>query len=470
MTKRQSMIPKQIFPARLLTRAVGLSLLMLFATQAVAQDTVNPINVGMERFHAATYQPGTSFPVQVRISSGNWQEIQALGLRETIPDGWIFEGMTGVTGDLPAVTPAQGATGLLEFAWISIPEMPYTFSYTLRVPEEDGGGGQVIHGSLEYRLSGPAQFAAPVITTINGGDSQPPVIRLNGGTSITLQQGDNWSDPGFSASDNVDGDLTSQVQISGSVNPNVASSYVLTYTVSDKAGNQGRATRTVRVVSSGTSGGGVPGPTRPVGGGIGTGGGTGVSPDTGNATGGGLLPGAMPENNPQQKSANPAAPAAAPAKAAPQGSLNMRPGVYAGQTPGSGIVIPESGDTSSSPTPLPVTVTGAAVNDTVAPQESGGASLRERVRGSAKAGETETKLSDEWPELAQATPAGVAETGVAPLDAAPAAPGPFGPQGVSGNLLVAGAVAAVCLLGLLGSTLAARSVYGGRRRRAVPPK
>jgi len=117
-----------------------------------------------------------------------------------------------------------------------------------------------------------------------------------------------------------------------------------------------------------------------------------------------------------------------------------------------------------------VTVTGAAVNDTVVPQESGGASLRERVRGSAKAGETETKLSDEWPELAQATPAGVAETGVAPLDAAPAAPGTFGPQGVSGNLLVAGAVVAVCLLGVLGSTLAARSVYGGRRRRAVPPK
>ncbi|MFM1921655.1 MAG: hypothetical protein RLZZ303_3289 [Candidatus Hydrogenedentota bacterium] len=470
MTNRQSMKTKQIFSARLLYRGMGLGLLMFFATHAMAQDTVNPINVGMERFHAATYQQGTSFPVQVRISSGNWQEIQALGLRETIPNGWVFEGMTGVTGDLPAVTPAQGATGLLEFAWITIPEMPYTFSYTLRVPEEDGGGGQVIHGSLEYRLSGPAQFAAPVITTINGGDSQPPAIRLNGGASITLQQGDNWSEPGYTASDNVDGDLTAQVQVSGSVNPNVASSYVLTYTVSDKAGNQGRATRTVRVVSSATSGGGVPTPTRPVGGGIGTGGGTGVSPDTGNATGGGLLPGAMPENNPQQKSTPPSAPAASPAKAAPQGSLNMRPGVYAGQTPGSGIVIPESGDSSVSPTPLPITVTGASVNDTVAPQESGGASLRERVRGSAEAVEAETKLSDEWPELAQAAPAGVAAPGAAPLDAAPTAPGPFGPQGVSGNLLVAGAVAAVCLLGLLGSTLAARSVYGGRRRRAVPPK
>ncbi|MEI7478658.1 MAG: immunoglobulin-like domain-containing protein [bacterium] len=49
--------------------------------------------------------------------------------------------------------------------------------------------------------------------------------------------------------DNVDGNLTSSVTISGTVNINVVGTYTLTYSVSDASHNTGTTTRTVYVVA-----------------------------------------------------------------------------------------------------------------------------------------------------------------------------------------------------------------------------
>ena len=47
--------------------------------------------------------------------------------------------------------------------------------------------------------------------------------------------------------DNLDGDLTDKIEVSGEVNVSVPGVYKLTYTVTDAAGNVGKATRTVTV-------------------------------------------------------------------------------------------------------------------------------------------------------------------------------------------------------------------------------
>lgn len=455
------------------TLAFGIT--ALFASVAAnAQDDVNPVNVVMERFHNPTYQAGAVFNVQVRISSSGDAYIQALGLRETLPNGWTFTGLQGVTGDLPAVSPTPGQSGLLEFAWISIPQMPYTFAYTVQVPEDAAGGGQVLHGQLEYRLDGPAQYATPVITTVNGAaDTQAPVITLSGGSSISIQQGGNWSEPGYNATDNVDGNLTSQVQVSGDVNPNVVSSYVLTYTVSDKAGNQGRAQRTVRVTSN-TTANPNPNPVRPPTGGVGTGGGTGVTPDGGFDGFGGGVPtgGAMgnTQNDTKQAAATNAQPAAGQQQntrtAAPTGSLNMRPTVRPVQRDGEATIAPEPGQAIAPP---PAVLGPRAVTDGSASPDSA------TTTGSIDATTAEPgekKLSDEWPELAQTLPAQVDKSGESSaLSGAAGASGQSpGPQGLTGNLFAVAAVVAACLIGIGASMAAARSVYGGRRRRTVPPR
>lgn len=96
--------------------------------------------------------------------------------------------------------------------------------------------------------SGNQSEAARTVTIVEAtpDDQIAPVITLIGGNQ-TITEGDTWSEPGFSASDNVDGDLTAQVTVTGTVNTATPGSYTLTYSVTDAAGNTGTATRTVTV-------------------------------------------------------------------------------------------------------------------------------------------------------------------------------------------------------------------------------
>lgn len=78
-------------------------------------------------------------------------------------------------------------------------------------------------------------------------DKTPPVVTLNGEASMMVAINGTYSDPGATAIDEEDGDLTSQIEVSGSVTTSTAGSYTITYTVTDKKGNVGMATRTVTV-------------------------------------------------------------------------------------------------------------------------------------------------------------------------------------------------------------------------------
>jgi hypothetical protein len=54
-----------------------------------------------------------------------------------------------------------------------------------------------------------------------------------------MVEGDTFEEPGWTAIDNVDGDITHLVIVSGNANTALAGVYTLTYTVSDRAGNTG---------------------------------------------------------------------------------------------------------------------------------------------------------------------------------------------------------------------------------------
>ncbi|MBR9915766.1 MAG: DUF5011 domain-containing protein, partial [Algicola sp.] len=81
-------------------------------------------------------------------------------------------------------------------------------------------------------------------------DTEAPVITLNGASTINLNVGSTYTELGATATDNEDGDLTSSIVIGGdTVDPNVLGTYVVTYNVSDAAGNAAvEVTRTVNVV------------------------------------------------------------------------------------------------------------------------------------------------------------------------------------------------------------------------------
>ncbi|WP_372882586.1 DUF5011 domain-containing protein [Psychromonas sp.] len=84
------------------------------------------------------------------------------------------------------------------------------------------------------------------------GNTVPPVITVLGDNPLTVNLNDTFTDPGATARDDIDGDVTSEIVISGTVDTNTAGSYVLTYSVTDSDGNSASATRNV-IVSDGTS-------------------------------------------------------------------------------------------------------------------------------------------------------------------------------------------------------------------------
>ncbi|MEO3947942.1 immunoglobulin-like domain-containing protein [Gorillibacterium sp. CAU 1737] len=78
-------------------------------------------------------------------------------------------------------------------------------------------------------------------------DITPPVITLAGEPVVTVKKGNLYNEPGFTASDNVDGTITGEVEVLGYVNTNKPGTYTLTYRVKDKTGNVTEITRTIIV-------------------------------------------------------------------------------------------------------------------------------------------------------------------------------------------------------------------------------
>lgn len=78
-------------------------------------------------------------------------------------------------------------------------------------------------------------------------DFVSPILKLNGKSTINIPKNGEYTEPGYSASDNIDGDITDKVSISGKVKPSIAAVYNLKYKVSDSSGNTTYKTRTIYV-------------------------------------------------------------------------------------------------------------------------------------------------------------------------------------------------------------------------------
>lgn len=82
-------------------------------------------------------------------------------------------------------------------------------------------------------------------------DITPPVLSLIGEATMDVVFGTPFVDPGATATDDVDGDLTANIYVSGSVDTNTLGSYTIIYTVYDAAGNDASISRQVNVIDDG---------------------------------------------------------------------------------------------------------------------------------------------------------------------------------------------------------------------------
>jgi hypothetical protein len=134
-------------------------------------------------------------------------------------------------------------------AWLTLTDRGGGFAILSGTPNgvDVGDHGVVIQATEDAPAQGlvtSQQFVITVTASNNG-----PTITVNGEAEMNVFQDWNFSDPGATATDLEDGDLTDQVVSDGVVTTNEPGIYTITYTVSDSAGNRTQAQRIVRVVS-----------------------------------------------------------------------------------------------------------------------------------------------------------------------------------------------------------------------------
>ena len=191
---------------------------------------VNPDRVGSYSLQYTAYDSsGNSAPPQIRMI--------------------IVEDMT------PPVITLKGNSS------ITVPaSMPYVDPGYTAIDNIDGDitGRVVISGMVDtdtlgdytiyYDVSDGARNAAiQQSRTITVVDLTPPVITLTGNATVTIPMGPTYTDPGYTATDNIDGDITSMVAVSGTVNPLIPGTYTIQYMVTDTAGNTINQDRVVTV-------------------------------------------------------------------------------------------------------------------------------------------------------------------------------------------------------------------------------
>lgn len=102
--------------------------------------------------------------------------------------------------------------------------------------------------TITYTVSdNEGNTAIPVTRTIIVlADVISPSLTLIGNAVINLIVGDTYTDAGATALDNIDGIINNNITTTGTVNTSIAGTYVITYSVSDSAGNH--ATPVVRTI------------------------------------------------------------------------------------------------------------------------------------------------------------------------------------------------------------------------------
>lgn len=86
-----------------------------------------------------------------------------------------------------------------------------------------------------------------VVREISYKDEEKPKINLKGNNTIYINTGSKFNDPGYTATDNCDGDLTKNVKVLGGVDTSKKGKYILNYEVTDTEGNKTTASRTIWV-------------------------------------------------------------------------------------------------------------------------------------------------------------------------------------------------------------------------------
>lgn len=190
------------------------------ATQEEADAAVTALNGAVTDFEAAVIKAPDTYVVTVFSNPANGGEVTVTGA--------VYNSVKA--GD--KVTLIATANDVYEFErWTNKDDIEVSTDnpYTFNMPAND--------------IIITANFKAVLAP-----DKTAPVITLIGEATMRLTVGQIFTDPGVTAIDDVDGDITGKVEVAGKVDTNTPGTYVITYNVKDAAGNAAvGVTRTITV-------------------------------------------------------------------------------------------------------------------------------------------------------------------------------------------------------------------------------
>jgi hypothetical protein len=146
-----------------------------------------------------------------------------------------------------------------EQVWYKTASKTTPVSGSFTVPSSATLGSTRMRVSLKYNgvptACGPftegevEDYTVNIVSTVV--DTTKPVITLTGTTPVSVEVGSSYVDAGATASDNVDGNISSSIVTVNPVDINTIGSYTITYNVSDSSGNAAiEVSRTVNVVDT----------------------------------------------------------------------------------------------------------------------------------------------------------------------------------------------------------------------------
>lgn len=105
-----------------------------------------------------------------------------------------------------------------------------------------------IDGVMHYTVTDSTGNTATVTRKINYIDPNAPIITLEGGERSYILAGENYEEPGCTATDFRDGDLSADVIVSGDVDGNIPGIYTLKYSITNSIGVEAVKERVIYVI------------------------------------------------------------------------------------------------------------------------------------------------------------------------------------------------------------------------------
>ncbi len=143
--------------------------------------------------------------------------------------------------DLPANTLSVAAVGNALNGGVILSGTDVIFT-----PDADWNGS----ASFDYSVSDGALTATGTVAVTVSAVNDVPTITLLGANPFSLVANTVFTDPGATATDTEDGNLTSAIEVSGSVSTSTPGTYTLVYSVTDSASSTASTTRTVIVTAA----------------------------------------------------------------------------------------------------------------------------------------------------------------------------------------------------------------------------